>query len=106
MPSHFRCYNTIMTAHILHTLSNSTVTRLTPLGVHAGMDFTIQNSNETGYIYIGGTETVSSTDYGFRILPNHSISFELPPKDALFAIASANGMKAAVISMSLESQNK
>jgi len=95
-----------MTAHILHTLSDSTVTRLTPLGTHAGMDFTIQNVNETGYIYIGGTETLSSTNYGFRILPNHSISFELPSKDALFAIASVNGMKAAVISMSLESQNK
>ena len=95
-----------MTAHILHTLSNTSVTRLTPLGTHSGMDFTIQNVNDTGYIYLGGTESVSSTDYGFRILPNHSISFELPPKDALFAIASANGMKAAVISMSLESQNK
>lgn len=99
-------YNIVMTAHILHTLSNTTVTRLTPNGTHSGMDFTIQNVNDTGFIYIGGTESVSSTDYGFRILPNHSISFELPPKDALFAIASANGMKAAVLSMNLESQNK
>lgn len=95
-----------MTAHILHTISDSAVTRLTPNGTHSGMDFTIQNVNDTGYIYVGGTETLSSTNYGFRILPNHSISFELPPKDALFAIASANGMKAAVISMNLESQNK
>jgi hypothetical protein len=95
-----------MTQHILHTLSDTAVTRLTPLGTHSGMDFTIQNVNSTGYIYIGGTENVSSTNYGFRILPNHAISFELPPKDALFAIASANGMKAAVISTSLESQNK
>ena len=70
------------------------------------MDFTIQNVNDTGYIYVGGTETVSSTDYGFRILPNHSISFELPPKDALFAIASINGMNAAVIKMNLESMDK
>lgn len=95
-----------MTQHILHTLSSSAVTRLTPVGTHSGMDFTIQNSNDAGYIYLGGTESVSSTDYGFRILPNHSISFELPPKDALFAIASVNGMKAAVLSTSLESQNK
>jgi hypothetical protein len=105
-PSLLWCYNLIMTAHILHTLSNSTVTRLTPLGTHSGMDFTIQNVNDTGYIYLGGTDSVSSTDYGFRILPNHSISFELPPKDAMFAIASANGMKAAVITTNLESQNK
>lgn len=95
-----------MASHVLHTLSNVSVTRLTPLGTHSGMDFTIQNANDTGYIYIGGTSTVSSTDYGFRILPNHSISFELPAKDALFAIASANGMKAAVLSTSLESNNR
>lgn len=106
IPPNIFCYNVNMTAHILHTLSDTTVTRLTPNGSHSGMDFTIQNVNDSGYIYLGGTNTVSSTDYGFRIMPNHSISFELPPKDALFAIASANGMKAAVLSMSLESQNK
>ena len=94
-----------MTQHILHTLSNTTSTKLTPNGSHSGMDFTVQNSNDTGYIYLGGTESVSSTSYGFRILPNHSISFEIAGKDALYAIASDNGMKAAVISMNLESQN-
>lgn len=94
-----------MTQHILHTLSNTTVTKLTPNGSHSGMDFTVQNVNETGYIYLGGTNSVSSTDYGFRIMPNHSISFELGSKDAMFAIASANGMKAAVISTSLESKS-
>jgi hypothetical protein len=99
-------YNIIMTAHILYTLSNATVTRLTPVGTHSGMDITIQNANDSGYIYVGGTDTLSSTNYGFRIMPNHSVSFELPPRDALFVIASANNMKAAVISMSLESQNK
>jgi hypothetical protein len=100
------CYNIDMTQHILHTLSNTEVTRLTPNGTHSGMDFTIQNVNDTGYIYLGGTDSLSSTNYGFRIMPNHSISFELTPKDALFAIASANGMKAAVIRMNLESQSK
>lgn len=94
-----------MTQHILHTLSNTAATKLTPNGAHSGMDFTVQNVNDTGYIYLGGNEDVSSTDYGFRILPNHSISFEIPGKDALYAIASANGMKAAIISMNLESQN-
>ena len=94
-----------MSSHTLHTLSNVSVTRLTPNGTHSGMDFTIQNVNDTGYIYIGSTDDISSTDYGFRILPNHSISFELPGRSPLYAIASANGMKAAVINMILESQN-
>ena len=91
-----------MTQSILHTLNTSSATRLSPNGTHSGLDFTIQNSNETGYIYLGGDSSVSSTNYGFRILPNHSISFELPGKDAIYAISSANGMKAAVIYTSLE----
>lgn len=91
-----------MTQSILHTLNTSSATRLSPNGTHSGLDFTIQNSNETGYIYLGGDSSVSSTNYGFRILPNHSISFELPGKDAIYAIPSANGMKAAVIYTSLE----
>ena len=91
-----------MTAHALTTLSNATATRLTPNGTHSGRDITIQNANPSGYIYLGGDDTVSSTNYGFRILPNHSISFELPGKDALFAIASTNGMKVAVLQTNLE----
>ena len=93
-----------MTQHILHTLSSSSATRLTPNGIHSGMDFTIQNVNVSGYIYVGG-EGVTSENYGYRILPNHAISFELPPQDSLFAIASAEGLKAAVIKTSLERSN-
>lgn len=91
-----------MTTHSLIPLSTSQKSRLTPNGTHSGMDITLQNVNNSGYIYIGGDETVSSTNYGFRILPNHSISFELPGKDALFAIASAEAMNLAIITTSLE----
>lgn len=91
-----------MAQHNLLAISNTSPVRLTPLGVHSGMDITIQNVNASGYIYIGTDDTVSSTSYGFRILPNHSISFELPGKDALFAIASASGMSAAVLKTNLE----
>ena len=89
------------TAHSLVTLSDSTATRLTPLGAHGGIDFTVQNANATGYIYIGG-EGVTSSNYGFRILPNHSISFELSSPDALYAISSINAMSAATIQINLE----
>lgn len=91
-----------MASHSLITLSSSQASRLTPNGTHSGRDITIQNANASGYIYLGGDETVSSTNYGFRILPNHSISFELPGKDALFAIASTNGMNVAVLQTNLE----
>lgn len=90
-----------MTQHSLTTLSDTTATRLTPNGIHSGMDITLQNVNGTGYIYIGSS-SVSSTDYGFRIMPNHSISFELPGSDSLYAIASANNMNIAIIQTGIE----
>ncbi len=90
-----------MAIHSLVTLSTSTATKLTPEGTHSGMDITIQNANDSGYIYIG-SDGVTSTNYGFRILPNHSISFELPGQEALYAIASSAGMKAAVLKTKLE----
>jgi len=90
-----------MTQHSLTVLSNTTATRMTPPGAHGGMDITLQNVNATGYIYIGG-EGVTSSNYGFRILPNHSISFELSSSDALYAISSVDAMNIAMIQISLE----
>lgn len=87
----------------LVTLSNTTPTRLTPNGKHSGIDITLQNVNDTGYIYIGGTDTTSSTNYGFRIMPNHSFSIELNGNDSIYAIASVNGMSLAVLKARLES---
>lgn len=91
-----------MANHALVTLSSSTPIRLSPTGTHSGCDLTIQNVNATGYIYLGNS-AVSSSSYGFRILPNHSISFELPGKDAIYAVSSTNGMQAATITTNLES---
>jgi hypothetical protein len=90
-----------MTKHALTTLSSSTATKITPVGTHSGIDITLQNVNAEGYIYIGSS-SVSSTNYGFRILPNHAISFELPGKDSLYAIASINSMKVAVLQTGIE----
>jgi hypothetical protein len=92
-----------MTMHSLTTLSNTSATRLTPNGTHSGIDITLQNVNASGYIYIGGDSEISDTNYGFRIMPNHSISFELPGRDELYAIASINEIKVAVIKTNLES---
>lgn len=91
-----------MTTHEIKTLSNSTPTRLTPNGIHSGMDITIQNINSTGYIYIGG-EGLTSSSFGYRIAPDHAISFELPGTDFLYALSSENEMNIAVIKTNLES---
>lgn len=89
------------TTHSLITLSNTTATRLTPAGIHSGMDITLQNANDTGYIYVGG-EGVTALNYGYRLSANTAISWELPEKDTLYAIAGTNGLKLAVLKTSLE----
>jgi hypothetical protein len=91
-----------MTTSNRQSLSNTTPLRLSPNGTHSGLDFTIQNCNDSGYIYLGGTDSLSSTNYGFRILANHSISFELPGQDAIYALASTSGMSVSTIYTSLE----
>ena len=91
-----------MTAiHSIKTLSNTEAIALTPTVIHSGLDVTIQNINSEGYIYIGG-ESVTTESYGFRILPNHSISFELPGRDFLYATCLTNGMQVATITIGLE----
>ena len=93
-----------MTSHALTTLSNSTATRLTPNGVHSGMDITIQNVHASAYVYLGG-EGVTSASYGYRLNPASAISFELPGKDALYAITDTNSSQVAVLKTNLDSGN-
>jgi hypothetical protein len=92
------------TTHALIALNSSSAIKLTPsTEVHSGLDFTVQNPNDSGYVYLGGVG-VTTSNYGFRILPNHSISFELSSRDHLYAVASTS-LNAAVISTNLESKN-
>jgi hypothetical protein len=93
-----------MTSHSLTTLSNSTATRLTPSGIHSGLDITVQNVHAVATVYIGG-EGVTSSDYGYRLLAGTAVSFELPGRDALYAISSTNLTQVAVIKTGLESGN-
>jgi hypothetical protein len=90
-----------MSRHSLVILSDTVATRLSPPGTHSGIDFTVQNINSAGYIYIGG-ENVSVENYGYRILPNHAISLELSGSEFIYAIASASNMKAATLNTKLE----
>lgn len=90
-----------MTTHSLTTLSNLTATRLTPQGSHSGMDITIQNVHASAYVYVGG-EGVTSSNYGYRIAPGHAISWELPGKDALYAITDTNNSNVAILKTNLE----
>jgi hypothetical protein len=90
-----------MTIHALTTLSNTSATRLTPIGTHSGMDITLQNVNETAYVFVGG-EGVTTTNYGYRISPNNGLAFELPEYDSIYAISDVNGATVAVMRVGLE----
>ena len=90
-----------MTTHSLTTLSSSSAIRLTPNGIHSGMDITIQNVDASAYVYIGG-EGVTALNYGYRIAPGSAWSIELPGRDSLYAITNVNGSKIAVIQTGLE----
>jgi len=90
-----------MTVHALTTLSDSIAVRLSPVGIHSGVDITLQNVNATAYVYVGN-ESVTTSNYGFRIMPNHSISWELSGSDSLYAVSNINGSSVAVIQTSLE----
>ena len=90
-----------MTQHALTTLSNTEATRITPNGIHSGMDITLQNVNAEAYVYIGG-ENVSTTNYGYRIAPDNAWSIELPGQDALYAISDTNGSFVAILKTGLE----
>ena len=85
----------------LVTLSSSQATLVGPIVVHGGTDLTVQNANDEGYIYLGN-EYVTTERYGFRLLPNTAVSFELPAYSTIYAISSVNGMNAAIIMTGLE----
>lgn len=93
-----------MTTHQLHTISDTVATRLTEAGVHSGKDITLQNANDSGIIYIGA-EGVTSSNFGYRLLPNHAISFELSGEDSLYAISDAGNLLLASLAINLETGN-
>jgi hypothetical protein len=89
-----------MTTHVIVELNNETPILVSPNGTHSGCDITIQNINESGYVYVGGAG-VSTTSYGYRVSPNTAISFELPGRDSVYLIGSTT-LDAAVLTMGLE----
>ena len=93
-----------MTQHAKFVLSDSAAVALTPSGTHSGMDITIQNIDSSAYVYIGGAG-VTTSNFGYRLSPGNAISFELPGKDALYAISDTDESEIAVLKTNLESGN-
>jgi hypothetical protein len=89
------------TSHALVTLSSSDATRLTPDGLHSGMDITIQNVHASAIVYVGG-EGVTSSNYGYKLVAGSAVAWELPGRDELYAITDTNNSKIAILKTSLE----
>lgn len=91
------------TIHNLYTVGTSAVAVSEP-EIRTGRDITIQNVSLSGYIYIGN-DGVTSSNYGYRLMPNHAISFELDGQDELYVVGSQAGMSVAVLSINLEGKD-
>jgi hypothetical protein len=91
-----------MTNHAIISLSNTESTRLTPNGVHSGLDITVQNINESAYIYLGGEGSLNPEDFGYRLAPGAAWSVELPGTDSLYAVADTDGAYVAILQTGLE----
>ena len=90
------------TYHEIVTLSDTTPVELTPEGkVHSGLDLTVQNLDEEAIVYLGA-EDVSSTSYGFKLLPGAGFSIELNPRDELYAISDTDDSEVALLRVLLE----
>jgi hypothetical protein len=86
-----------MIRHTLKTLDISIPVQLTIDDVSQSPNtLVVQNVNTDGYIYLGN-ETVSSTNYGFRLEPSQAFTSELSPYNRLYAVCSAGTMTATVM---------
>ena len=68
------------------------------------MDITIQNLDESAYVYLGG-EDVNPENFGYRLSPGLAISFELPGRDAMYAITDVDNSYIAILKTNLEAGN-
>jgi hypothetical protein len=90
-----------MTIHSLITLADDEAVRVSPAGIHSGTDITVQNVDVSAYIYLGG-QSVTSSNYGYRLAPGAAFSIELPSRDGIYAISDTDNSQVAVLMAGLE----
>lgn len=94
-----------MTQHAIVTLSDATPTLVSQAGkVYLGEDLTIQNIDGSAEVFVGG-EGVSSTSYGFKLVPGAAISFEVPARDKIYVISDTDNSEVAVLRLGLETSD-
>lgn len=90
------------TVHEVYTLTNSGVPYevLPALGGN-GKDVTIQNNNASATILIGGSN-ITTSNYGFKLVPGAAISFNLDPKENVWATSETDGAVVHIMKMNPE----
>jgi hypothetical protein len=63
---------------------------------YRGQSILVQNPSTTITVYLGGTDVTSSV-YGYRLLPNQSISIDLYPDEQLYAAVASSTQVVSVI---------
>ena len=89
--------------HRIVELNSSTPVAVSATGNHAGRDITIQNIDSSAYVYLGGPN-VTTTDFGYKILPNSAWSVELRKEEVIYAVSSETS-NVAILELGLESSN-
>lgn len=90
------------TVHETVTLTTSdTAYEIIPKLGGNGKDVTIQNNNASAMVFIGGPE-VSTSDYGFKLIPGTAISFNLDPKENVYGASDTDGATVNIMRMNPE----
>lgn len=63
---------------------------------YRGQSILVQNPSTTVTVYLGGTDVTSSV-YGYRLLPNQSVSIDLYPGEQLYAAVASSTQTVSVI---------
>ena len=87
----------MQTRHKIVSLSTTTPLALTyEDDVQSSYTLVVQNNNDSGYLYIG-SNSVSSSSYGYKLFPGHAFTIELSAFNRLYAVSSAAAMTAALL---------
>ena len=91
------------TVHETFTLTTSgTAYEIIPVLGGNGKDITIQNNNVSANVFIGGAG-VTTSDFGFKLVPGAAISFNLDPKENVWAVSSTSAATVNILRMNPES---
>lgn len=93
---------TMAVTHEIVTVGESPVI-VGPSGNHAGRDITIQNLSQSTNVYLGG-QGVTTTNFGYKLIPNSAWSVELKAKDIIYAVCESEA-DVAVFILGLESSD-